>query len=106
MEELLAIVEYQQKVGANIISFKQATEKQNGEVRVWAAEESLQHGSVVAKWTAESRSSEGGLTERQLEKLKHPPHSQTSAFPHFLSYHSLSLLIDKEYHNGTIPGHV
>lgn len=73
MEELLAIVECQQKVGANIISFKQATEKQNGEVRVWAAEESLQHGSVVAKWTAESRSSEGGLTERQLEKLKHPP---------------------------------
>lgn len=34
MEELLAIVEYQQKVGANIISFKQAIEKQNGEGRV------------------------------------------------------------------------
>lgn len=27
---------------------------------VWAAEESLQHGSVVAKWIAERRSSEGG----------------------------------------------
>lgn len=34
MEELLAIVECQQKAGANIISFKQAIEKQNGEVRV------------------------------------------------------------------------
>lgn len=73
MEELLAIVECQQKVGANIISFKQATEKQNGEVRVWAAEESLQHGSVVAKWTAELRRRTDWEAAGEVEASTHIP---------------------------------